>query len=321
MNEIYQAFGVPVIPVNWNNGYWLSADLWATFDYVKVLVGDVPCVVARPLRDVPPVNTLLGQFRKVRLEEDVPVILEVDRLSWKRRKELLSANIPFISPREIYLPFLGMKLEQNTGSKRMAQRFLTPLSQQLFFMLLYQRGISIPVDSIPGRLGSDALPVADALNHLQQIGFVEIDNNSGNYVSANRSMPLRALYVLAKPHLISPVLSVSHVNGDGDTRLEELPLAGETALSEYSMLAPPRGRTVACDCLMNENPGSLKPVGRNNQDRVELWAYSPTRISGKEGVADALSVVSSLYGFAANEDDPRLDKAIDEALDEVLGRE
>ena len=318
MNEIYQAFGVPVIPVNWNNGYWLSADLWATFDYVKVLIGDVPCVVARPLREVPPVDALLGQFRKVRLEEDVPIVLEADQLSKQRRKELLSANIPFVSTGQIYLPFLGLEMEQNPNDRRLAQSFLTPLSQQLFFMLLYRWGESTTVDSIPSRLGSDAETVASAFSDLQQLGFVEVDDDGSGYAAVNRSMPPRALYVLAKPHLINPVRSVKYV--DADECMGGLPLAGETALSEYSMLAPPWVKTVACDDPVDEYSGTQELVDQNRQVRVEFWDYPPAGISCKEGVSDALSVVSSLYDFAADEDDPRLDKALDEALDGVLGR-
>ena len=146
-----------------------------------------------------------------------------------------------------------------------------------------------------------------------------LTDRDGYNAIINKSMSRRSLYDLAKPHLISPVRSVKFV--DSDNRACALPLAGETALSEYSMLAPPWVRTVAYDGALEDFHGTSELMDRNKQLRVEFWAYSPIMLSGKDGVADVLSVVSSLADYAAQEDDPRLDKALEEAIDETLGKE
>jgi hypothetical protein len=317
MNEIFHAFNLPVIPVNWNNGFWLSANLWDTFDYTKILIRDVPCIIARPLGNAPPVDTLLGQFSKVRMEEDVPIVLHLNSMTEKRRKELLGAQIPFVSPGQIYLPFLGQQYQQNLRNNSFTVQFhLTPLSQQLLFLLFYRAGERFGIDTLTKQLDAGSSSIAPAIVQLQNLGFVEADESMDDVV-INHSMSRRALYVLAKPHLANPVRSIRYT-ADSE-RVSSLPLAGETALSEYSMLAPPWVRSVAYDGAEDDFPGTSELQDRNRQVRIEYWSYSPAMLSGKIGVADVLSVVSSLIGFATEEDDPRLDKALDEAVDEALG--
>jgi hypothetical protein len=314
MNEIFQLFNLPVTPVNWNNGYWLSADLWDTFDYTKVLIGDVPCIIAKPLHKVPHVDALLGQFQKVKLEDNVPIVLQLCRLSERRRKELMKADIPFVSPVQIYLPFMGLELQQKT--KQTAQSVLTPLSQQLLFLLFYRGNEFYRVESISEILDADRIMISNSLMQLQSLNLVKTEDDGDNVI-INQSMPRRALYVLAKSHLIDPVNAVRFVNAD--KYMSDMPLAGESALAEYSMLAPPMLKSVAYYGDLDDIPGTSKLVDKDKQMRVEFWAYSPVTLSVKAGIADALSVVSSLTSFAASEDDPRLDKAIDEALNEALG--
>ena len=317
MMEIFQAIDMPVIPVNWNNGYWLSADLWYSFDYIKVKIGDIQCIIAKPLREVPPVETLLRQFDKVQQEENVPIILQLNRLSMKRRKELLGANIPFISSGQIFLPFLSQNLHQRLNNTQTSQSLLTPLSQQLLFLLFYRDNTHFRVDSLAEILSTDEMSISDSINRLRQLSFIATDRD-GDYAIINHSMSRRALYVLAKPYLISPVRSVRYI--ENDKRVSGLPLAGETALSEYSMLAPPWVKSVAYYGAIDDFNGISELEDRNRQVRAEFWSYSPVILSNKAGVADVLSVVSSLIGYAAGEDDPRLDKALNDALDQALGK-
>ena len=318
MVELFQAFNLPVIPVNWNNGYWLSADLWDTFDYIKVKISDIPCVITKPLCEVPPVETLLEQFDKIQLEENVPIVLQLNMLTGKRRKELLRANIPFVSPGQIFLPFLDMNLQQRHYNKRMSLNPLSPLSQQLLFLFIYWNNVHFRIDSLVEKFSSDEMTIANAISRLLQLNFVATDRD-GDYAIINQSMSRRALYVLAKPYLINPICSVKHVLSDNKTC--GLPLAGETALSEYSMLAPPWIKSVAYYGALEDFHDTPDHIERNKQLRVEFWVYPPEILSDKAGVADVLSVVSSLIGYAAKEDDPRLDKALDEALDNALGKE
>jgi hypothetical protein len=117
------------------------------------------------------------------------------------------------------------------------------------------------------------------------------------------------LFDKAKPNLLNPVRKWFYV--DNDALTPNLPLAGETALGEYTMLAPPRMTVRAYDGKIGDLQGTDTLVDLDAQTQVEVWRYSPTVLSRKVGVADPLS----LWAAITNEtDDPRLEMAKEELL-------
>jgi len=316
MTEIYQAFNLPVVPVNWNNGYWLSSSLWETFDYIKVLIGDAPCILARPLYNVPPISTILEQFHDVRREENLPLVLHLSEASVERRITLIAANIPFVCPEQVYLPFIGLESKPEFNNRPLKTNVLKPISQQILFYALYSAKPAFQVDELVGMLDVSSIFFMRSVNQLQRYNLIAA-GECGESITINRSISRRALYVLAKPHLVNPVRAVRYVTNN--ERISALPIAGETALSEYSMLAPPHVKSVASLGSPKDFDCTPTLVNRNEQVRVEFWRYSPEFMSNKPGTADVLSVVTSLAGIAADEDDPRLNQALDEAVNDVLG--
>jgi hypothetical protein len=119
------------------------------------------------------------------------------------------------------------------------------------------------------------------------------------------------LFDKAKPHLLNPVRKRFYV--DNEALPPNLPLAGETALGEYTMLSSPRMAVYAYDGKMNDLTGMDTLVDWDAQSQVEIWRYSPTVLSPKSGAADPLSLWVSI----ANEDD---DARLGIAKDELLAR-
>lgn len=52
----------------------------------------------------------------------------------------------------------------------------------------------------------------------------------------------------------------------------------------------------------------------SEQTKVEVWQYNPALLSMREGISDPLSVAVSLRDV----DDPRVEQAIEEAINEVF---
>ena len=119
----------------------------------------------------------------------------------------------------------------------------------------------------------------------------------------------------AKSYLISPVQRKMVVRAS-NVSIQGLK-AGETALSEYSMLNVPKLRTVAvykgaieCDVLEE-----VDARWEEEQELVllELWKYNPLLFE-KEGKVDQISLACSM----ADCKDERVEMAVEEMLEELV---
>lgn len=94
-----------------------------------------------------------------------------------------------------------------------------------------------------------------------------------------------------------------------------MPVSGESALSNYSMLNPSVIESVAIDKSMAKEY-TLKKIDERWEDnkdmiRIEFWKYNPDRFS-KNGMVDPISLCMSL----SDVEDERVEGSIEEMLEE-----
>jgi len=122
------------------------------------------------------------------------------------------------------------------------------------------------------------------------------------------------LFKKVKKYFSSPVCVVGYV--EKTSLNENMVIAGETALSEKTMLNPSRVETYAIyRKLFNKQQLTEELVDPNKQIRLEVWEYSPKQFS-IDNAADSLSVVLSL----GDSEDERIEEAIEELLEKELRR-
>ena len=120
------------------------------------------------------------------------------------------------------------------------------------------------------------------------------------------------LFEKAKVYLKTPVRKTGYIDKTKVT--ENMVLAGETALSEKTMLNPSRVVTYAITekdydkTLLTE-----ELTDPDKQVRLELWAYNPRQFSD-DNCADDISIVLS-FGDTVDE---RIEEAIDELKESRL---
>jgi hypothetical protein len=116
------------------------------------------------------------------------------------------------------------------------------------------------------------------------------------------------LYKNAEKYLSSPVRRYGYIEKSAVN--SNMVIAGETVLSEKTMLNPDRLITYAV--YEKEFDGSLlikELVDPEKQVRLELWAYDPKQFA-QNGMADAASVALSFE----NSTDERIEEAVEEML-------
>lgn len=238
---------------------------------------------------------------------------EFESVTKAQRDALMKHRIPFITLSEqAYLPFLGVILNDNfKKQKHVNVRKMMPATQQLFLYLLYQKDSPVLKSEAADTLGLTRTSITRASEQLDSMGLIEQIKNGKEIHMSLKYDPRRTLE-LAKSYLINPVQIKLHI------KKNDLPkqwlYAGETALSEYSMLNAPKVTDIAV--FKNSiDRQTLKGVDIRWEDadsvvNVELWKYNPALFSTSDKV-DPVSLACSFMDCG----DERVEMAIDEMLE------
>jgi hypothetical protein len=228
----------------------------------------------------------------------------------QRRQYLIDAHLPFVvQDKQIYLPFLGVSLQDCFDSKHLLNEKLQPSAQMLFLYYLYGNTTSLYMTDAVKALGFSAMTITRAMRQLVETGLFlpEKDGVQKLLVAKARGLDL---YRKMKLFLINPVRKRIYVAKKAT--LPMMLLAGESALSELSMLNPPELRCFAiASAAAKELQGSENLLDADNQLCVEVWKYDP-HLLAKKDVVDPFSLALSFLG----ETDERVDAAIEEILKE-----
>lgn len=243
------------------------------------------------------------------------VVFAYDTVTRAQRDALLRNNIPFISlnPEHIYLPFLGLVLNNNfKREKRTKTDKMMPATQQLFLYMLYSKADFILKSVAAEELGLTRTSITRASEQLLGMGLIE-QEKVGKEIRMFRKYEPQQMYEKAKAYLINPVQKKMAVKAE-EVEAEWL-YAGESALGQYSMLNEPKVPEIAI------YKGAMKRTVQEVDIRweeanavyvIELWKYNPFLFS-KDGKVDPVSLACSL----AECEDERVEMAIDEMLEEV----
>lgn len=200
-----------------------------------------------------------------------------------QRDALVSRNIPFICmPDQMYLPFLGIILSNRFRVKRESSaEAMTPASQSLFLYLLYRKkSESVIKKQAAMDLGLTQTSITRASRQLQAMELLQ-EETRGKEIRMRASAEGRAYYQKAYPCLINPVLRILTV--EEKAWMSELPLAGETALSEETMLGSPSIPVMAAfrndPRIKNLEELDQQWVSNRKLVHIEVWKYDPSLFS------------------------------------------
>lgn len=256
-----------------------------------------------------------SQIQQLKQYTNLSVILWFESISTYQRQALIKNRIPFIIPNsQIYVPEWGACLKERYSDFKIKQEKLTAMGQYLLLYLIYQNEIVKSSQSeLAVKTNMSAMKVSRAVQELVQLGLVTVQND-GNRKIVKTVARGKELYTLAEDYFKSPIQKKIFV--DYDEEYLELPLAGEDALANRSMLNPPKHRVVAlekkkADRIPSERKVDPKWISDSNYIEIELWRYDPSMFV-KEGMVDVISLLYSLDGV----DDERVEMQMEEMMEE-----
>lgn len=300
-------FGIPIKYEAWNKQRSLPLYIAEGYDFCGIVIGEKHCITIKPRGELATLSALKKQIAKIQELDNVPIVLELDAVSFYRRKSLIENNIPFVTPKQVFLPFIGTMLTNENETKEKIDKFVFS-TQQLFLMYLYSNKKKFYVSAATEVLPFTPMTLTRAVKQLEATGLFFVTKDGVNKVieaKYNRA----ELFEKAKIFLLNPVRKWGYIDKNNIT--SDMVLAGESALSKSTMLNPPRLITYA---IWNKNFDKTKLTNElidpETQVRLELWAYNP-KLFSSENTADRLSVALS---FEDNNDE-RLEEAVEELIE------
>lgn len=310
MDYIENTLGLKVLYQPWNHTNELPYYLLDRYDFQQATLDSVKTLFLYPKTELDQLTSVKKHISKIQKFEPLPVVIILENISRSRLQYMLSAHIPFIVPeKQIYLPFMGVALQNKFSAESVRTEQLQPSAQVLFFYYLYQKKRQIYMSDASKKLGFSAMTITRAVRQLEQTTFFTTEKE-GVQKKVIGKYTARELYDKMQPYLISPVRKTIYV--DKQAPLSPMPLAGMSALSQMSMINPPNVLCYAVNGKKGVPTGTDILIDASAQVKVELWKYNPNILSGKD-VVDPLSLVMSLK----DEPDERIEEAVDILLNKI----
>jgi len=136
MKYIKNTLGIEVIFEPWDGMNKLPHYLNDRYIIKKMTLGGVNCLFMKPKGELDTLTAVKKHIINVEKVEPLPIVLELDSMTARRRKSLIDARIPFVAPEcHIYLPFLGIALNERYSSTKTPGKNLCRLPSFCCFII------------------------------------------------------------------------------------------------------------------------------------------------------------------------------------------
>ncbi len=303
-------FGISIKYEAWNHQDSLPIYIAGSYDFHTAYIGNIRCIMLTPTEELATLPALKKHIEKIQKIDYVPVAFELATVSYYRKKNLIENNIPFITDKQVFLPFIGTMLTDEKDRPRLKGHFVCS-TQQLFLLYLYSKKKRLYITEARKVLPFTAMTLTRAVKQLEATDLFTVAKDGVNkFIESKYSRD--ELFEKAKVYLMTPVRKAGYIDKTEFT--ENMVFAGETALSEKTMLNQSRLVTYAISEKDFDKTLLIKElIDPDKQVRLEFWAYNPNLFS-EDNCADDISVVLSFK----DTNDERIEQAIDKLQERRL---
>mgnify|MGYP004657427223 CR=1 FL=1 len=250
------------------------------------------------------------ELLEVSMTFGMPAVYAARWLQPHDRERLLALRQPFVVPNKmVYLPFLGLMQDTSRREIVINRTVFSSVAQLIVLGVLEHRlDNPITIQDAVERLGFSSPAIQNAFREIEHFGFAERRKRMGSRtVELAFGQTGRVLWERVRTHLVSPVRKVV---GLAMPPGSDCVVAGVDALAAIGRLneQPPTEFATALAGFSKRGYAVIGALGA--PVKLQLWAYSPTRLGGN--APDVLSLVLSL----ADERDDRVQIEVDRILEE-----
>ena len=253
-------------------------------------------------------NDYLNHAAKLSERTGCPVVFVFGSITGSRRNAFLRTSVGFVVPKnQMFIPpFIDVKEWMPRVRER--KDILGNAAQVAVLREIAKGDVEgVPFCDLAARFGYSSTMITNAAADLADHDLAEVVG--GRPKSLKFKARGAELWRLAKGLLQSPVRKALL-----NRRMPHgLPCAGETALSERSMLSAPTIPVFAATGAVLKDPAVFEPADSKDDARsvIQVWSYDPTVIGG-DGV-DGYSLYLSLKDV----NDPRVQGELEDMMKEM----
>lgn len=289
--------------------YERDLPLYISGNYIfhKVRVAGFECILMKPNGSMGNVESIQKHLARVKQVCGIPVAINPDQLSAFRRNSFLNHRIPFVTEKQVYLPFMGTYLEEMNDNDVRLESF-TSSTQVALIRWLLKPAERIRITALMEGLGYTTMTESRVAKQLGATDCFDIEKDgTANVLAAKCSA--EETFLRLKEYMISPVETAGYIDLPTDW---DVTIAGTEALAERTMVNPDNLHTYAV-FGMNRKALRSELVDPERQAYVEIWRYDPKKLLQDDGYADPISIALSLEDIK----DERIEAAVDEMLEQI----
>ena len=159
-------FGISIKYEAWNHQDSLPVYIAGSYDFQTAYIGNRRCIMLAPIEELATLPALKKQIAKIQQIDNVPVVFELATVSNYRRKSLIENNIPFITDKQIFLPFIGTMLTDEKEPPKLTGKFVYS-TQQLLLFYLYSKKKRLYISEARKVLPFTAMTLTRAVKQLE----------------------------------------------------------------------------------------------------------------------------------------------------------
>ena len=245
----------------------------------------------------------------VRLQSEfgMPVVFVYERLAVAKRNALIRNSVPFVVPMlQLFLPPY-LDLHERGVKIAESRRALRPASQALIIRQLVKGDVEGKTSKeMAAVLHYTQMTLSNVMSEIVELGLCEVEGWPKRIHFKCRGL---GLWNAALPRFKSPVQKIL----PNAKPTPNFCVAGMTALSELSMVAPDPLTVYACCASDLKGTGGYERPRYEDEAKsvLQVWHYDP-KICGDAHV-DRLSLYLSLR----DDDDPRVKDAVEGLLEDM----
>lgn len=285
------------------------------FNLYHLTINCVECLIVEPVEQIN-LSQIRRQYQVIKRSTGLQSAFYLQQLTYYAKGILIREGIPFIwVDHFIYLPFMGIILNSAADREVKSIRSISFLTQKMLLISLYESWTDVTVTRASQKLAVSKMSATRCFDEISalHLPFLEKKGRSRLY-SADPNK--ENMWSVIQPVMRNPLIRTFYLCEVPDSN--NYLRSGYSALSDYSMLEDNVFPTYAltkdalsqfrknqyAECLSEEQPLSI----------VQELGYQIPFLDGKD--IDPLSV--SLIISQKDREDPRVDKAIDEMLENYV---
>jgi hypothetical protein len=287
--------------------------LRANYDLYDMEINGQHCLLARPKEGAGLVE-LRKQQKRLQTLTGMYCVLYLTWVNQYSKDKMLEEGIPFVlENRQVYMPFLGVLLRTNETRELKPCSVISFLTQKLLLLALYNRWENVTVTMAAAHLKVSKMSITRCFDEIESLE-IPVLVKKGRIRCISSRGDKKNQWEILKSFMRMPVIQEFYLEENISANLIK---SGISALSEFSMLGDNSYPTCAITKPQMKEYGIRErkqvPKGEVPGCVVQELGYLIPYKDGK-----AVDPLTTLLIMENGREEPRVDKALDEMLEEYV---